>query len=134
LIKNTWVNVIMILTVFALFTSIVTAQDATPNPPVGLKGNVSIGGNPAPPGTAITAKAGGTLAGSTVVQTAGVYGETSNNLLPVSADDGALVDIYVNGVKVPGASIVYHLSDGQAGKIFQVDLNVPTFKVIPNTL
>jgi PGF-pre-PGF domain-containing protein len=121
LIINKWIKAIMIFTVFALFAGIASAQDTTPPFPVSLQGTVTIGGNPAPPGTAITAKVGATLAGSTVVQTAGVYGETPKNLLPVSANDGDTVGIYVNNVQV--ATFTYHSSD--VGKIFQVALNAP---------
>ncbi len=108
--------------VVAAFIGIAGAQNATPNLPVGLHGSVSIGGNPAPQGTAIYAKVGDTVVGQTEVQTAGVYGDTANNLLPVAPpNDGTTVDIYVNNVKVK--TFPYYLNDAQAGKIFNVELS-----------
>ena len=114
---------ILIFGVIAFLTGIASAQ-APPNFPIGLKGSVSIGGNPAPPGTQIFAKVGDTIVGSTVVQSEGIYGDKPYNLLPVSAGDGAQVDIYVNDMII--TSFTYHLQDARAGITFQVDLIVPT--------
>lgn len=111
----------MIFAVFALFTGLAGAQNAVPNFPVGLQGTVSINGNPAPPDTEIIAKVGDTVVGKTKVQSAGTYGDKPNNKLPVTADDGATVDIYVNGVKVN--TFTYRLTD--AGQTFQANLNAP---------
>ncbi len=122
-------KIIMIFAV-AAFIGIAGAQNATPNLPVGLQGSVSIGGNPAPQGTAIYAKVGDTVVGQTEVQTAGVYGDTASDLLPVAPPkDGTTVDIYVNDVKV--TTFTYHESDAQAGKTFEVDLNAPASAATP---
>lgn len=131
LIKNIWINMTIIIAVFALFTGIVGAQDSIPNFPVGLQGSITIGDNPAPPGTVIVAQVGDTGAGTTVVQIEGVYGDNGNDRLGVSANDGDTVNFYVNGVLVPGATFVYHSSDATAGKIFRINLNAPASAVIP---
>lgn len=118
---NTLIKVIMIFAV-AAFIGIAGAQNETPNIlAVGLQGSVSISGNPAPQGTAIYAKVGNTVVGVTEVQTAGVYGDTANNRLPVATNDGTAVDLYVKDVKV--TTFTYYQKD--TGKIFKVDLNVP---------
>lgn len=121
---STLIKVIMIFAVAALI-GIAGAENAPPNFPVGLQGSVSIGGNPAPQGTAIYAKVGNTVVGVTEVQTAGVYGDKASNILPVAPpNDGTTVDLYVNDVKVT-PTFTYYLNDAKDGKIFRVDLNAP---------
>lgn len=121
---NTLIKVIMIFVVAAFIgIGIAGAQNDPPNIlAVGLQGSVSIGGNPAPQGTAIYAKVGNTVVGVTEVQTAGVYGDTANNRLPVATNDGTAVDLYVKDVKV--TTFTYYQKD--TSKIFKVDLNAPS--------
>jgi len=115
-------TIIIICTAIAFSAGIAIADDNPPNLPVMLYGNVIIDGNPAPVGVTITAKAGTSQAGATNVLTAGTYGDKPNGRLPVSANDGANVDFYVNGIKAtPSTQFTYH--SNEAGKIIRVDLN-----------
>lgn len=117
-------NIILICTLIVLSAGIVSAQDP-PNLPVILYGNVNIDGNPAPSGTTITAKVGGSAAGATSVLNAGTYGDAANGRLPVSASSNGAVDFYVNGIKAtPSPAFTYNSND--AGKIFVVNLNAPS--------
>lgn len=109
----------------ALSVGIASADGSPPGMPIILYGNVNIDGNPAPAGTTITAKVGGSAAGATSVLTAGTYGETPNGRLPVSASSNGAVDFYVNDIKAtPSPAFTYNSND--AGKIFVVNLNAPS--------
>jgi len=117
-------NIILICTLIVLSAGIVSAQDP-PNLPVILYGIVNIDGNPAPSGTTITAKVGGSAAGATSVLNAGTYGDAANGRLPISASSNGPVDFYVNGIKAtPSPAFTYNSND--AGKIFVVNLNAPS--------
>jgi len=117
----------MIIICLVIAFSVVSAEssaESPPNLPVILYGNVNIDGNPAPPGTAISAKVGDSLIGTTNIHTSGTYSE--NDELPVSASsDGAKVDFYVNNIKAT-SSIAFTYNSNDAGKHVQVDLNVQT--------
>ncbi len=116
--------IIMICTVIAFSAFIVSAEESPPNLPVILYGNVNIDGKPAPAGTTISAKAGDSLVGATKVLTVGTYGDMANNRLPVSSGtDGSVVDFYVNNIKAMASTTFKYYSE-DAGKRFQVDLNV----------
>lgn len=116
-------TIIIICTAIAFSAGIASADDNPPSLPVMLYGNVIIDGNPAPVGVTITAKAGTSQAGATNVLTAGTYGDKANGRLPVSANDGANVDFYVNGIKAtPSTQFTYH--SNEAGKIIRVDLAI----------
>ncbi|VVB52981.1 Uncharacterised protein [uncultured archaeon] len=115
-------TIIIICTAIAFSAGIAGADDNPPSLPVMLYGNVIIDGNPAPVGVTITAKAGTSQAGATNVLTAGTYGDKPNGRLPISANDGANVDFYVNGIKAtPSIQFTYH--SNEAGKIIRVDLS-----------
>lgn len=120
-------TIIIICTAIAFSAGIAGADDNPPSLPVMLYGNVIIDGNPAPVGVTITAKAGTSQAGATNVLTAGTYGDKPNGRLPISANDGANVDFYVNGIKAtPSTQFTYH--SNEAGKIIRVDLNANSGK------
>lgn len=120
-------TIIIICTAIAFSAGIAGADDNPPSLPVMLYGNVIIDGNPAPVGVTITAKAGTSQAGATNVLTAGTYGDKANGRLPVSANDGANVDFYVNGIKAtPSTQFTYH--SNEAGKIIRVDLTANSGK------
>jgi len=83
------------------------AAAAGGTPPVlphAFYGDVTIGGSPAPAGTVITAKIGGTECGSIQTTDAGKYGspdESLGNRLIVTGtadQEGAIITFYVNGV------------------------------------
>ncbi len=116
---------IIICLVIAFSAGIVSAvsnAESPPNLPVILYGTVNIDGNPAPSGTAISAKVGDSLIGTTKIHTAGSYRD--NDELPVSASsDGAKVDFYINNIKAT-SSIAFTYNSNDAGKHVQVDLNV----------
>lgn len=125
-------NMIIICLVIAFSGVIVSAESSAESPlnlPVILYGNVNIDGKPAPAGTIISAKADGSLAGTTIIHTPGTYSE--NDELPVSASsDGAIVDFYVNNIKATTSTIItYNSNDAGNGKHFRVDLNVQSTNV-----
>jgi hypothetical protein len=113
-------TIILICTAIAFSAGIAYAEEP-PNLPVMLYGNVMIDGNPAPIGTIITAKAGTDPAGATNVLYAGTYGEKANDRLPVSANDGANIDFYINGIKAT-SSVTFVYDSNDAGKLIRVDL------------
>lgn len=124
-------NMIIICLVIAFSGVIVSAESSAESPlnlPVILYGNVNIDGKPAPAGTIISAKADGSLAGTTIIHTPGTYSE--NDELPVSASsDGAIVDFYVNNIKATTSTIItYNSNDAGNGKHFRVDLNVQSIQ------
>ncbi len=103
--------------VFAFSVSIMTADAYPPNIPMGLYGDVKIGGSSAKADTIIEGKAGSQVVASTKVVNAGKYGDIGNFLGIYAASEGDDVDIFVNDVYVTTVKYV-------AGKSTRVDLNV----------
>jgi len=92
-----------------------TGQGLPPKPPESFWGTVTLNGSPAPAGTGISARVGGTEVAATIVDSQGRYGErlpllgpwsTTGSLL-VSADyDGQTVQFYVGGALPAGSATV----------------------------
>lgn len=111
-------KILLLCTVLSFSSIIATAEESPGNFPMGLYGDVTIGGSPAPAGTTIDAKVGTDVKASTKVINSGKYGDMSNYLGAYAATDGTNIDVYVNNVKV--ATIAY-----TAGKSTRLDLNAP---------
>lgn len=77
------------------------SAQAQPLPPAVYTGTVTIGGQPAPPGTAVVASIGGTVCGSTVVTQVGQY-----TLQCSGGQPGQTVTFTVNGQ--PAGSAPYN--------------------------
>jgi len=111
--------------IFAFSVGIASAE-SLPNLPMGLYGDIFIGGSPAPADTRIEGKVVTEIDGklvtqvvaSTKVLNSGKYGDKNNYLGVYAPTKGTNVDIYVNDVKV--ATVAY-----TPGKSTKVDLNAP---------
>ncbi|CAG0978792.1 MAG: hypothetical protein OIN86_04830 [Candidatus Methanoperedens sp.] len=95
----------------------IASAEAPPTLPMGLYGDVKIGGSPAPKDTKIEGKIGSTVVATTYVINSGKYGDNSNYLGISAPNEGDDVDLYVNGVFV--TTVKYN------GKSTGVDLNAP---------
>lgn len=95
-----------------------------PSLPLVIKGNVTIDGSQADPGTNITAKINDQIIGSVQTSNAGVYGDLSENSLIVTAepDNFKNIAIYVNGneAEYDGDKLV----NANPGDTIELDLNV----------
>ena len=96
----------------------IASAEAPPNLPMGLYGDVTIGGSPAPKDTIIVGKVGDTTVGTTTVLNSGKYGDNGNYLGIFAPNEGDNVDLYVNGVFVTAVTYT-------SGKSISVDLNAP---------
>jgi hypothetical protein len=65
--------------------------------PQEFRGNVIVNGTPSPPGSLVTVRTGGIQIASVATDSRGRYG--FNSPLLVSANSGALLEFYINGVK-----------------------------------
>jgi hypothetical protein len=81
--------------------------DAPPAPPHQLYGTVTVNDNPAPPGTAVSIRIGGTEVASAATDAQGKYGYSPT--LKISGSSGTTMEFYVNGIK---AQQTYTLSSG----------------------
>jgi len=118
------INIIIIVLAFSFLAGITGAEENLPNFPMNLHGSLKIGGSPAPVGTVVSAKAGTHEVGSIEADTLGYYGDKPYGRLSASANaDGALIDIYVNTVKVK--TIPYNLTAATLGILSRVDLDAP---------
>ena len=100
---------LILLMLLALMLGIAQPAHAQPPPmPHGFYGNVTIDGNPAPPGTPVSVSIGGTEVASAATDAQGMYSCT------VSGTNGAAVEFYVNGAKSQQA---YTLSSGAITKL-----------------
>jgi len=109
---------LLILCIVLASSIVIASAEPPPNLPMGLYGDVNIGGSPAPKDTIIVGKVGDTTVGTTTVLNSGKYGDNSNYLGISAPNEGDNVDLYVNGVFV--TAIKYN-----AGKSTGVDLNAP---------
>lgn len=118
---------LQVLVLLAVSTMSVAAAEESPQMPslpLVIKGNVTIDGSQADPGTNITAKINDQLIGSIQTSNAGVYGDLSGNSLIVTAepDDFKNIAIYVNGneAKYDGDKLV----NANPGDTIELDLTV----------
>jgi len=125
-------KIFVVLAVF-LVAGIAAAQDQVPiNPAPGYYGSISVNGQPASPGTAITAQIGGAERGSMTTSASGFYGDDPGpSKLWVTGfqnEIGSTVTFYVNGVASQQTGIL----TGK-GTLNRVDLTftVPTGSVSP---
>lgn len=119
---------IILMQVFMLLSvsTIAVAEESPqmPSLPLVIKGNVTIDGSQADPGTNITAKINDQIIGSVQTSNAGVYGDLSENSLIVTAepDNFKNIAIYVNGneAEYDGDKLV----NANPGDTIELDLNV----------
>ncbi len=89
-----------------LIAGIAEAQDQIPlNPAPGYYGSITVNGQPAPPGTAITAKIGTEVRGSITTSSSGFYGDDPGPsklwITGFSNEIGSTVTFFVSGVASP---------------------------------
>lgn len=108
----------LLILCIVLASSIGIASAAPPGLPMGLYGDIQIGGSPAPKDTIIVGKVGDTTVATTKVLNSGKYGDNGNYLGISAPNEGDNVDLYVNGVFVTAVTYT-------SGKSTGVDLNAP---------
>jgi hypothetical protein len=126
--KRSFTKYTIILQIFLLLFAMATipvstASEAEANPSLALiaGGEVTIDGEVAPVGTEITVKLGEKTVGATIVESAGVYGDSPANRLLITSepDDYENLKFYVNGVETdlvdltnaaPGATVTTTLA------------------------
>ncbi|RNI09850.1 hypothetical protein EFE40_04180 [Methanohalophilus halophilus] len=117
-------QVFMLLTVSTMSVAVAEESPQMPSLPLVIKGNVTIDGSQADPGTSITAKINDQIIGSVQTSNAGVYGDLSGNSLIVTAEpeDFKNIAIYVNGneAEYDGDKLV----NANPGDTIELDLTV----------
>lgn len=104
----------LVLCLGAILTSLtgaplLEASDGPPSLPHAFYGTVTVNDQPAPAGTTVEIYVGGSKAATTTTDSNGKYGS-----VPVTGTNGAAVEFYVNGVKVPQS---YNFSSGAITKL-----------------
>ncbi len=104
-------KIFLLILALLLIAGIVEAQDQMPlNPAPGYYGSITVNGQPAPVGTAITAKIGTDVRGSITTSVSGSYGDDPGpSKLWVTAfqnEIGSTVTFYMNGVAAPQTAIL----------------------------
>ncbi|WP_254861587.1 CARDB domain-containing protein [Halovivax gelatinilyticus] len=99
---------LLVLSVVAVGAPVAASDEQPPPPPAAYYGELTIDGEPAPPGTLVTAKIDGETRGSIVTTEAGQFGGPgmADEKLSVEGeygDDGAVVEFFVNGEPVDSA-------------------------------
>jgi hypothetical protein len=114
---------VFLVLIFGASLSLPTPICAESPRPQEFRGNVIVNGTPSPPGSIVTVKTGGVQIASVTTDSRGRYG--FNIPLLVSANPGARLEFYINGVKAK------ETANCKSGEMTVLNLTVDPDSTIP---